>query len=89
MFDLVLFLYNLPFKYMLMEVVILKLVNFNAMFLNEFLIELDSALLAAILGEGNFVELLDIIDVIDCEALLKFIRKFLDMFSVAKRKNNS
>ena len=40
MFDLVLFLDDLPFKYMLVEVVILKLVYFNAMLLNKFLIEL-------------------------------------------------
>ena len=89
MFDLVLFLDDLPFKYMLVEVVIFKLVYFNAMLLNEFLVELKSALLAVLLREGNFVELLDIIDIIDCEALLEFVWKFLDMLSVAKRKNNS
>ena len=89
MFNLILFLYDLPFKYMLMEVVIFELVYFNAKLLLELFIELECTLLAAFLREGNFVELLDIFDIIDCEALLKFVWKFLDMLSVAKRKNNS
>ena len=54
LFDLVLLVYDFPFKYDLVEVVIFKLVNLNAMFLFEVLIEFE-ALRGISLWEGDLV----------------------------------
>ena len=80
---------NFAFKYNLVEVVIFKLVDLDTMFFFQLINETQRLLLAALLREGNCVELFDVFDIEDREALFEFVWEFLDMFTVAERKHDS
>ena len=86
--DLVLLVNDFPFKYDLVEVVILKLVDLDLVLLLEHLVELSTLRLVP-LWEGDGVQLFDVLNVVDCEALLELFRKLLYVLPVAEGQDYS
>ena len=86
LFDLVLLVDNFPFKYNFVEVVVFKLIDLYVVLSLEIFVKF-STLIHVTLRESNFVQLIDVFDVIDSESFLELFRKFLYMFSVTNRKD--
>ena len=88
LFNLVLLVDDFPFKYNFVEVVVFKLIDLYVVLLFEIFVEFKT-LRYVILWESNFVQLIDVFDVIDSKAFFELFRQLFYMLLVAKRKNHS
>ena len=70
---MVLLVNDFPFKYNFVEVVVFKLVDLYVVLLFEIFVEFKT-LRYVTLWESNFVQLIDVFDVIDGKTLLELFR---------------